>query len=56
MRVSAIALLLILLSIVWGGSFVFAKIAVAELPPLTLVLARVTIAAPVTLVPSTLNT
>jgi drug/metabolite transporter (DMT)-like permease len=38
-------LLLILLSIVWGGSFFFAKIAVAELPPLTIVLARVTIAA-----------
>ena len=38
-------LLLILLSIVWGGSFFFAKIAVAELPPLTIVLARVAIAA-----------
>ena len=38
-------LLLILLSIVWGGSFFFAKVAVAELPPLTIVLARVTIAA-----------
>jgi drug/metabolite transporter (DMT)-like permease len=38
-------LLLVLLSIVWGGSFFFAKIAVAELPPLTIVLARVTIAA-----------
>jgi drug/metabolite transporter (DMT)-like permease len=38
-------LLLILLSIVWGGSFFFAKIAIAELPPLTIVLARVTIAA-----------
>ena len=38
-------LLLVLLSIVWGGSFFFAKIAVAELPPLTIVLARVAIAA-----------
>jgi drug/metabolite transporter (DMT)-like permease len=38
-------LLLILLSVVWGGSFFFAKVAVAELPPLTIVLARVTIAA-----------
>jgi drug/metabolite transporter (DMT)-like permease len=38
-------LLLILLSVVWGGSFFFAKIAVAELPPLSIVLARVTIAA-----------
>jgi drug/metabolite transporter (DMT)-like permease len=38
-------LLLILLSIVWGGSFFFAKIAVVELPPLTIVLARVAIAA-----------
>ncbi len=38
-------LLLILLSVVWGGSFFFAKIAVAELPPLTIVLARVAIAA-----------
>jgi drug/metabolite transporter (DMT)-like permease len=38
-------LLLIVLSIVWGGSFFFAKVAVAELPPLTIVLARVVIAA-----------
>ncbi|GAB2178230.1 DMT family transporter [Dongia sp. agr-C8] len=38
-------LLLVLLSMVWGGSFFFAKIAVAELPPLTIVLARVVIAA-----------
>jgi len=38
-------LLLILLSVVWGGSFFFAKVAIAELPPLTIVLARVTIAA-----------
>ena len=38
-------LLLILLSILWGGSFFFAKVAVAELPPLTIVLGRVLIAA-----------
>jgi drug/metabolite transporter (DMT)-like permease len=34
-------LLLIFLSILWGGSFFFAKIAVAEIPPMTLVLIRV---------------
>ena len=33
------------LSVLWGGSFFFAKVAVAELPPLTLVLARVGLAA-----------
>jgi drug/metabolite transporter (DMT)-like permease len=38
-------MLLVALSLVWGGSFLFARIAVAELPPLTLVLARVGIAA-----------
>jgi drug/metabolite transporter (DMT)-like permease len=38
-------LLLIALSGLWGGSFFFAKIAVAALPPLTLVLLRVGIAA-----------
>lgn len=38
-------LLLIALSVVWGGSFFFAKVAVAELPPLTVVLARVGLAA-----------
>jgi drug/metabolite transporter (DMT)-like permease len=37
--------LLLLLAGLWGGSFFFAKIALAELPPLTLVLARVAIAA-----------
>jgi drug/metabolite transporter (DMT)-like permease len=37
--------LLALLSILWGGSFFFTAIAVAELPPLTIVLARVGIAA-----------
>ena len=38
-------LLLVFLSILWGGSFFFAKIAVDELPPLTLALGRVGIAA-----------
>src|SRR5215468_7846661 len=38
-------LLLIALSILWGGSFFFAKIAVSELAPLTVVLGRVAIAA-----------
>jgi drug/metabolite transporter (DMT)-like permease len=37
--------LLILLGAIWGGSFFFARIAVAEIPPLTLVLLRVGIAA-----------
>jgi drug/metabolite transporter (DMT)-like permease len=38
-------LLLVFLSVLWGGSFYFAKIAVAEIPPLTLALGRVAIAA-----------
>ncbi len=33
------------LSILWGGSFFFAKVAVAEIPPITLVLYRVGLAA-----------
>jgi len=37
--------LLLSLSILWGGSFFFAKIAVAELGPLTVVLGRVALAA-----------
>ncbi len=37
--------LLLTLSVLWGGSFFFAKVAVAEVPPLTLVLLRVGIAA-----------
>lgn len=36
---------LLLLGVIWGGSFFFARIAVAEIPPLTLVLFRVAIAA-----------
>lgn len=38
-------LLLLALSVLWGGSFFFVAIAVRELPPLTLVLARVALAA-----------
>jgi len=37
--------LLALLSVLWGGSFFFAGVAVRELPPLTIVLARVGLAA-----------
>lgn len=37
--------MLIVLGIVWGGSFFFARVAVAEIHPLTLVLFRVAIAA-----------
>ncbi len=33
--------ILVLLSFLWGGSFLFAKIAVAEVPPFTIVLIRV---------------
>ena len=38
-------LLLVMLSVLWGGSFLFGKIALAELPPFTVVLARVGLAA-----------
>lgn len=38
-------MLLVALSVLWGGSFLFVGIAVQELPSLTLVLARVAIAA-----------
>jgi drug/metabolite transporter (DMT)-like permease len=38
-------LLLVLLSVLWGATFFFVAVAVAEVPPLTLVLARVAIAA-----------
>jgi Predicted membrane protein len=37
--------LLVALGLLWGGSFFFARIAVAHIPPLTLVLGRVAIAA-----------
>ena len=43
-------LLLIILSMLWGGSFFFAKIALAAVPPLTLALLRVAIAAAILLV------
>ncbi|MBS0548478.1 MAG: DMT family transporter [Proteobacteria bacterium] len=36
---------LLSLSVLWGGSFFFAKVAVAELPPLAVVFARVCLAA-----------
>ncbi|ODS54850.1 MAG: ABC transporter permease [Agrobacterium sp. SCN 61-19] len=36
--------LLLALSVLWGGSFFFSKVALSELPPLTVVLARVAIA------------
>ncbi len=42
--------LLIALSVLWGASFFFAKVAVVELPPLTLVFCRVGLAAAVLLV------
>jgi drug/metabolite transporter (DMT)-like permease len=42
--------LLIVLSILWGGSFFFAKLAVLELPPLTVAFGRVAIAAVILLV------
>jgi drug/metabolite transporter (DMT)-like permease len=38
-------LLLLVLSVLWGGSFYFAKIALLEIPPLTLALGRVGVAA-----------
>ena len=41
--------LLVLLSVLWGGAFFCVGVAVAELPPLTVVLARVGIAAAVLL-------
>lgn len=37
--------LLLLLAVIWGGSFLFARIAVLEVPPTTLVFARVALAA-----------
>lgn len=43
-------LLLVTLSILWGGSFFFAKVAILELPPLTVALGRVAIAAAILLV------
>jgi drug/metabolite transporter (DMT)-like permease len=43
-------LLLVTLSVLWGGAFFFGKVAVAELPPLTVALGRVGIAAAILLV------
>jgi drug/metabolite transporter (DMT)-like permease len=43
-------LLLLLLSLLWGGSYLFAKIAVTELPPFTVALARVALATAVIVV------
>ena len=37
--------LLLILSVIWGGSFLFIAVAVKELPALLIVLARVGIAA-----------
>ena len=37
--------LLLLLSVIWGGSFFFTGVAVKELPPFTIVAARVGLAA-----------
>ena len=37
--------MLLILSVLWGGTFFFAKIALASIPPLTLVLARVSLGA-----------
>lgn len=39
--------LIVLLSLPWGGSFIFYRVLAAHLPPLTIVLGRVGIAAPV---------
>ncbi|MFM8746621.1 MAG: DMT family transporter [Aestuariivirga sp.] len=41
--------LLVLLSLLWGGSYLFVGVAVKDLPPLVIVMARVTIAAAVLL-------
>ena len=38
-------LLLVFLSVLWGGSFFFAKVALRDVPPLTFVLGRVALAA-----------
>ena len=44
------AILLVALAAVWGGSFFFAEVALAEVPPLTITLHRVLWAVPVLLV------
>jgi drug/metabolite transporter (DMT)-like permease len=40
-------LLLLVLSVLWGGSFFFGQVAVSEIPPLTVAFGRVAIAATV---------
>ena len=42
--------MLLVLSVLWGGSFIYVAIAIVEIPPMTLVAARVTIACAVLLV------
>lgn len=42
--------LLLVLSVLWGGSFLFTKLAVAEVPPFTMVLTRLVIGAALLLV------
>ena len=38
-------ILLIILSLLWGGSFFFVEVALADIPPFTLVFLRVALAA-----------
>lgn len=38
-------ILLVFLSLLWGGSFFFGKVALSELRPFTIVLVRVSVAA-----------
>lgn len=38
--------LLLILAVLWGGTFLFQKVALAALPPITVLLARVVLAAP----------
>ncbi|MBV1901472.1 MAG: DMT family transporter, partial [Kordiimonadaceae bacterium] len=38
-------LMLFLVSLMWGGSFLFVEVALRELPPITIVMARVSLAA-----------
>lgn len=46
---SAAALMLLVLAMVWGGSFFFAEVALREVPPLTVTLHRVAWAVPILL-------
>ncbi|RKX63352.1 MAG: EamA family transporter, partial [Tenericutes bacterium] len=38
-------MMLLILSVLWGGSFSFVEVVISELPPLTIVLLRVGLAA-----------